>query len=894
MSLSSLLKHHRFFRYPFASFVFVIAIFFTSVGQAQVIIDGSLGGNPGAVGSGTLPNGQTLSNGATITDHLITHDLGTTVGNNLFHSFTELSIAVGKSATFTGPNTIANILSRVTGANASHIDGTLASTIDNANLYLLNPNGVIFGKNATLDMNGSFYASNANVIHLEDGSRFYASLDKNTVLTAAAPEAFGFLGATPPVLNADTQATMRVEGFTIVNGDAVTLVGREAIVGETTVDGVIVRGGTLEHQNGQVTLVSIGAAQAPAIEHVLVNIDTVSAQGINAQGEVIADSVQFGNMTIDQGAQINTSGYGGGTIMLRGGTLVVESAKISANVTGSGLGEIGKGIDIEMTDDVVIAGSVLQTNVTGDASPETDSGGIHITAGSFTQTFSQLQSNTENSGNSGNIGFHINQDFNASFSNIATESSNIGNAGNINVLVQKGNLSLIDFVAINTQTFASGNAGMINIAAEMGDVILENFGGVFSVINGSGQGGHIDITASNMKLMNLGSVGIESLSSQQTGGLNITLTGNMSLGENSFIDAVSEKSAQGADIVIAAKDISFTGESQITTEAQGSGRGGNLILNADSLTLANDSFITSEAKSSGNAGNINIELANTFSAHTGGNISARTNSSGNGGNLTISANNVTLTDGATITAESTSMDTGAGDAGHINLTANESIHMTGSSVTTKSENALGGNIILAAQDMIQITNSDVTSQVLEGSESAGKIDIDPDFVVIQNSNILSTAVSGDGGPITIIANSAVLVDPFSTLDASSQFGGNGSIDIQAPIQQLSEAIAPLPEDIVKAAALYAEACASQKGGQFSTMVKSADSVPARAPGGFLLSPLAFSNLTLLTPTSQAHLSQGSDTPSRSPLHASLEDMTWTIHEHHLPTTPFHSCTPAKG
>ncbi len=897
MSLSSLSKHLKSYKKwlsSFASVVFVVALFSTSTSQAQVILDGSLGGPSGAVGSGSLPNGQTLSDGATTTDHLITHDLGTTVGNNLFHSFTELSIGAGKSATFTGPDSIANILSRVTGTHASQIDGTLASTIDNANLFLLNPNGVIFGENATLDIKGSFYASNADYIQLEDGDRFYASLDKNTVLTAAAPEAFGFLGATPPMLNADTQSTMRVEGLTVVNGDAVTLVGRDAMTGGDIVDGIIIRGGTFEHQNGQINLVSIGSAQAPAIEQIAVYIDTLSAQGLNAQSDVIANPVQLGTMTIDQGAHINTSGYGGGTIVLRGGQLTIEDAQISANVTGSDVGEIGNGIDIEMTDDVMITRSRLQTNVTGDSESGISSGGIHMKANALTQSFSLLQSKTESTGHAGNIDLNIKKSLNVGFSTITTDSFSSGNAGNINVLVENSDLSLTDSSAITTQSFANGNAGKINIAVEKGDVIINNFSAVFSRINGNGTGGSIDIRATNMKINSIAAIAVVNFSQQQAEGVNISLSGDLSLSKTSFIDVISENSVDAADTTIRAKDISLTGESFITTETQGSGQGGNLIITADNLTLADESFITSEAKSSGNAGNINIELTDSFSANTGGKVIASTSATGNGGNITISANNLNLTEGGTITAESTSIKTGAGVAGDINLTATQSIHMTDSTVSTKAENALGGNIKLTAEDMIQITNSNVTSQVLEGSESAGKITIDPDFVIIQNSNILSTAVSGDGGPITIIANLAVLVDPFSNVDASSQFGGNGTIDIRAPIQQLSEAIGPLPEDIVKAAALYAEACASQKSGQFSSMVKNADSTPAPAPGGFLLSPLAFNESRTPLSTTQAHVLPDSALPYPSRMQALFEKQTWNIHEQKLPPVPLQSCSHTMG
>src|SRR6516165_7056144 len=110
--------------------------------RGEVTLDGSLGPR-GVVGGGSV-NGNP-------TTYLISDNLGTRAGNNLFHSFGAFNIGTGESATFTGPAGIQNVIGRVTGGTPSSIDGTIRSTIDGANLFLLNPSGVLFGPNAGLD-----------------------------------------------------------------------------------------------------------------------------------------------------------------------------------------------------------------------------------------------------------------------------------------------------------------------------------------------------------------------------------------------------------------------------------------------------------------------------------------------------------------------------------------------------------------------------------------------------------------------------------------------------------------------------------------------------------------------------------------------------------------------
>ncbi|WP_250126485.1 filamentous hemagglutinin N-terminal domain-containing protein [Chroococcidiopsis sp. CCMEE 29] len=116
---------------------------------------------------------------------------GATRGANLFHSFREFNVEEGRAAIFTNPAGIENILTRVTGAKLSNILGTLG-VAGNANLFLINPNGIIFGANARLDVGGSFFATTAHAISFGEQGVFSATNPSNPGLLTVNPSALLF------------------------------------------------------------------------------------------------------------------------------------------------------------------------------------------------------------------------------------------------------------------------------------------------------------------------------------------------------------------------------------------------------------------------------------------------------------------------------------------------------------------------------------------------------------------------------------------------------------------------------------------------------------------------------------------------------------------------------
>jgi filamentous hemagglutinin family protein len=203
------------------------------VAFAQVTLDGTLG--PAGRLSG--PNYQ------------IPAEVGQQRGGNLFHSFGRFTIHSSESATFSGPNSVANIIGRVTGGETSLIDGTLRSTIPNANLYLLNPAGVLFGENAHLDVQGSFHVSTADYLRLGESARFDARNPGNSLLSTAPPSAFGFLSEQP------AQITVRGSSLEVPVGKSLSLIG-----GDIELTKELAISSNLSAPSGRITIASVASS----------------------------------------------------------------------------------------------------------------------------------------------------------------------------------------------------------------------------------------------------------------------------------------------------------------------------------------------------------------------------------------------------------------------------------------------------------------------------------------------------------------------------------------------------------------------------------------------------------------------------------------------------------
>ncbi|OLP19535.1 hypothetical protein BST81_04495 [Leptolyngbya sp. 'hensonii'] len=160
-------------------------------------------------------------------------------GANLFHSFTQFGLSSQQIANFLSIPGIQNILARVVGGDPSVINGLIQVTGSNANLYLMNPAGIVFGPTASLNVPAAFTATTANRIGFSNGGQFNTVGPNSYATLTGLPQDFTFTALQPG-------AIVNAGQLTVGQGQAVTLLG-----------GVVINTGTIAAPGGQITIAAV-------------------------------------------------------------------------------------------------------------------------------------------------------------------------------------------------------------------------------------------------------------------------------------------------------------------------------------------------------------------------------------------------------------------------------------------------------------------------------------------------------------------------------------------------------------------------------------------------------------------------------------------------------------
>jgi filamentous hemagglutinin family protein len=557
---------------------------------------------------------------------------GLSKGQTLFHSFTDFSVPTNGSANFLNPVGNRDIITRVTGTVFSDING-LVNT-NGANFFLINPNGIVFGKNAQLNVGKVFVGSTASSLDLVDGGgrliTFGANLNGDAPLLSIAPNVL-FNVSRLNVGGGNGQITNFGTLQTPNNGQYIGLIGGN----------ISLNGGQINTTGGRVDLGGLSVAGSVTF---------------GVQGEAqLPINVARGDVSLTNGARVDVSG-GGIEITARNLTVTNEAQLVAST---KGQGNAGS-VKITATGDVFFDGrkngfssavaSTVEQGAVGNG------GGIEITARNLTVTNgAQLVASTFGQGNAGSVKITATGD--VSFDGIkdgfgstvfsSVEQGAIGNGGGIEITAR--NLTVTNGAQLEASTKGQGNAGSVKITAT-GDISFDgrkdglSSKALSSVGQGAmGKGGMIEITARNLTVTNGAQLVASTFGQGNAGSVKITATGDVSfdgikdgLGSTAFSSVEQGAVGNGGGIEITARNLTVTNEAKLEASTKGQGDAGNIGLNANLIVLNKGQILSISSSSTG--GNLNITttgylLLQNKSSITTDSRSIATN--GNGGNITI-------------------------------------------------------------------------------------------------------------------------------------------------------------------------------------------------------------------------------------------------------------------
>jgi large exoprotein involved in heme utilization and adhesion len=690
-------------------------------------------------------------------------------------------------------------------------------------LFLVNPNGIIFGSNASLNIGGSFLATTADSINFANDIKFSAVKPQIApLLSVNVPIGLQF-GQTPGEIRNQANLQVTPNKTLALVGGSINLIG-----------------GKLTAPAGRIELGSVAGN------------NLVSLTSINQDWVLGYKGIEnFQDISLSQFALVDTSSDRGGNIQIQGRRVSLTGGSQVFSVAQTR----GK------TGDLIVRGSEL----------------------------------VEFAGTSPNGQFP---------SGVLNEVRQEATGEGTTLAIETRRLIVKDGAQLLTRTLGRGRGMDLKVNASDSVELLGNSldgrfpSGLFArVLRGAtGEGGTLSIETKRLLVENGAQVSSSTLGNGRAGNLRVRASESVELkgrtpdnriGSGLFAQVLTGATGDGGDLIIDTKKLDVLGGAQISTAARSGGRGGTLTINAadsillsgtaaiadDSnrsniavsaepgatrdggnltittgqLTVENGARISADNYGSGKGGNATLNVrrllirnggevrAGSFATGPGGTLTVnagesvqvigfpstlftQASASGKAGNLIITTPKLNLQNGAEVTVSAT----GSGAAGNLTVTAND-LRLNRGRLTAETNATEGANISLQNLNLLLMRNQSLISARAFNNANGGNISISAKkgFIVAsprQNNDIIANAFKGQGGKINITTTGifgfgvrkATPENTTNDIDASSEFGLAGTVTINTPDVDPSRGLIELPANLVDASQQIASGCTPGK------------------------------------------------------------------------------------
>ena len=703
---------------------------------------------------------------------------GATRGSNLFHSFEQFSVPAGTTAVFVNADNIANILSRVTGGTLSDLQGIIQAG-GNANLFLINPAGIVFGPNARLDIGGSFFASTGEGLRFDNGFVYgIANPETPPLLTVSAPIGLR-LGNAPGDIQVSGQGSLAPAGLAVAAGQSLSLIGGN----------VFLSGAQLMAPAGRIEIGAVREASELSLTPDGLGFD-VGFDGVNSFGDI-----QLSNRSV-----LNASGIAGGAIDLRGRSVILaDQSAIISDTLGD---QDGRGVQVVADQFRLLDSSYIGAATSGEGAGSS----INVTAneidivGTAIANYKFLELNSF---------LGTRQIAERQIGGIAATTVASGRTGDIALNAQR--VLLDEGVMVSTESLGTGDSGAIVIAAT--ESLRVRGSGVLagSRVTGvplltpnaiatglstrgipAGGGGSIEIRTTRLDVEDGSSIVTGTLSDRDSGNVSITATESVTL-RGPFAPFVFPTSIT-------------------TVSIGGDGAAGNLNIQTGRLSVQDGAIIFADSgvrtlvgniEFGGPAGDVTITATESVEVVGGVPLAAifgssairsRTFTDASAGTVQITAPTLNVLDGGRVTSETLS----DGPGGAINIDAhtvlvsgigNEDLDSTSAILASSGLEARvafitgaiepvpasgpGGTITINATNLIVQDTGEISVRSFD-TGPAGNLEINAAAVRLDRNGSLSATTTVDGGGNIILSANTLALDS-SRITASSESGDGGNL-----------------------------------------------------------------------------------------------------------------------